>query len=166
MRALPFPHRVKVRGVSFYQPTVTNLLEGQPLQLSADPTNMFDPNAVEVRTATGELCGYLPAAVAARFAASGDNCWNANVAEVYRGFDNVGVLIEVTGPTAPAPSESERPSSGPTAAPVPQPLQVGGPATLATGRTVGRVAEIGDGYVVVDSEAGRLRFPSTLLLAA
>lgn len=55
------------RGIDA-QVRYAKLTAGEPLVLVREPDNQYDPNAIQVHTEDGCFIGFVPKAVAARFA--------------------------------------------------------------------------------------------------
>lgn len=70
---------VPVRGVEAMKVDLSILRDGQRINLVAEPSNPYDPNAIQVRTPQGYLIGYIPRDLAARLRAWE---WDANVSEI------------------------------------------------------------------------------------
>lgn len=74
---------VPVAGVKAMNINLSGIEVGDPVELLAEPTNPYDPNAVAVCVRNQERIGYLQRELAARFAKEGDlAAWSAEVAEV------------------------------------------------------------------------------------
>ncbi|MCY3814795.1 MAG: HIRAN domain-containing protein [Gammaproteobacteria bacterium] len=85
--------QTKIRGVSHHQKACGLVVDGQPLVLKRDPDNVYDSNAISVRTRHGELLGHVSAKLAADLAIFMDN-----------GGDVTAVVTETTGGTRDKPT--------------------------------------------------------------
>ena len=70
---------VAVAGVSAGSYDISHVLEGDTVQLVAEPDNAHDPNAIQVLAADGSMLGYIPASYAAVMDAPD---WSGRVAAV------------------------------------------------------------------------------------
>jgi hypothetical protein len=179
MRSLPFPFISAVSGVSFRQEIVCACRPGDQLAIVAVDDNPHDPNAIEVRTARGEMCGFIPAGIAPRLRASGQRAWQAEIAEVLAG-ETWGLRIRVTAPLASGADDDASAGIGDAppraeahAAPV-----VGGDACVEistddvattvrakSGRLLGTLLRYDDNAVIVASVGGgECRYPAAVVL--
>lgn len=94
MLAIRLPAVVPVSGVSFRQAELREVVEGDVLTAIAVEDNPHDADAVEVRTASGVLVGFVPKGLAGRLRATGATSWPALVREVLRG-ETWGLRIEL-----------------------------------------------------------------------
>lgn len=169
-RPLHLPAVLKVSGVSFYQDVVTTLSEGRKLVAVVDNNNPHDSNAVAVLTADlGELCGFIPASLAARLRACGGEAWACEVAEVLR-WEITGLRIralhaiptpEFEGVTSRFPVRDvcvEKEASSD--------LTPGVAVRALSGRDLGVVVEVSGSSVVVESPTGKTRIPASVVRAA
>lgn len=53
-------YRVGIVGESHYQPAIAAAREGEDVTLRHDPDNAYDEDAIEVRSASDRLLGFLP----------------------------------------------------------------------------------------------------------
>ena len=166
MRPIPLPVLVNLRGVSFYQEAVKALRAGELLVALAVDDNPHDADAVEVRVAsTGDLVGFIPKELAPRLRASGAAAWSVTVDEVLY-WDTTGVRTRINAPLA----REEIPrmvTAARRADAEPAEQATGTSATLLSGRTIGVIHEVlANGDVVVATEAGVVRIPSSALMTA
>jgi hypothetical protein len=56
----PQGYPVGLVGESHYQPAIRKLSVGDPVQIMAEPTNPYDPEAIVVRSKLGQVIGYIP----------------------------------------------------------------------------------------------------------
>jgi hypothetical protein len=108
-----------VRGVSFRQDEVGQLVEGMPLRLVHEPEHPYDSNAMAVvRADTGRTLGYLPAKVAPHVLSMGTH-FGGEVAVVRRGeiwgFDVLITNLLDVPDEAPASPHSPAPLHIPVA---------------------------------------------------
>jgi hypothetical protein len=82
--------------VSYRQHVVCGVHVGDRVTLRAVDDNPYDPNAVEVRVRSGELAGFVPAALAGRLRVTGASAWDGEVVAVLPGSNAWGLRIRVT----------------------------------------------------------------------
>lgn len=70
---------LKVQGIRAGGYNISHCLDGDRVELVAEPNNEFDPHAIRVDAMTGETLGYLPADYAAVMDARE---WSASISAV------------------------------------------------------------------------------------
>lgn len=164
---LPFSTRLAGVSRPAYQAEVRQAQVGDPVLLEREPTNPHDPNAITVRNRARRLLGYVPAAVAARFAELEGSQWVGRVDQVDPG-ETWGMSVRVMGPieiepTSPTAAVLEFP--GPEAD---EEVAEGGArhAYSVSGRYLGFVDEDSSDERFVTAEAPdgvRVRYPAAVV---
>lgn len=134
------PFVAPVRGVSFHQSAVAAVRPGDPVQIDHETDNPADPDAVVVRSAGGDVLGYLPAAVAHMVVASfGCSARLRGVVDATTGIEIAGVRVKVTG-LRESPTGTAR-------------------VVSPSGAVLGTVAGYRDGVVLVDTGVCVVPYP-------
>lgn len=111
-----------VRGAIHYQRAVSALAEGQPLELAREPHNQYDPNAIALRSPSGDLVGYVPAELAAVWARLLDKGYRraarvAAILEPEPDYPGIGLEAEIRIAPPIAPESNVAQEASPANAP-------------------------------------------------
>lgn len=82
-----------IAGESFHEAAIDRCYEGMPVQLTPEPENPHDPDAVRVTTAAGDI-GYLPADSRLKAEFDPERYIAARIASI-RGSEHRGVILEI-----------------------------------------------------------------------
>ena len=90
----------KLRGVSYTQPVIKTLSEGEELYLVRDPNNKFDSNCIEAHHCIWGKIGVISKELAAQYASQLDNgqrfkCFITQITGTDRPNGNLGVNIQI-----------------------------------------------------------------------
>lgn len=159
-RPLPLPFTAPIKGVSFRQEEVVLLHEGSLVRVVHEPDNEYDVNACAVYTPSGGKLGFIPASIAGRLAARGEEAWRGKITEVRRG-DTWGASVIVEGPL----HESASAEGGvPEEEVPPQPPQAPTEVRARSGRTLGVLVREDAGKVYVRNASGvEIAYPADLV---
>lgn len=102
-RPLHLPAVITLVGVSQYQDSVTQVGEGQRVEILHEADNAYDSNACVVRTTEGETLGYLSRHLAPRLLACGGAHFVGEVAELRIG-ETWGLSIRVLAQAGVGPA--------------------------------------------------------------
>lgn len=159
------PFTTAIAGIARRQDIATQVREGDWLQVRHDPSNPVDADAFAVTTAAGDLVGYLPAAVAERVAgAFGHNQpFEGEVTSKVGGYGDkhVGLRIKLR-PVSADSSTDDTQQDDAAAAMIPE---AGGQVQVQTrtGRLLGTFQARDGDVIVVDTDAGPVRYPARLV---
>jgi hypothetical protein len=168
MKPIPLPFISPVNGVSFRQEVLHGIIEGDKLTVVPVDDNPHDAMAVEVRTADGEMAGFIPKQLAARLRASGSGPWHGDVKEVLRNDRSWGLRISVSekDPAAvavlvPAPDVADASDEAVSDEAPKQSREV----RAGSGRLLGTLLSMEDGVVVVMSTSGvQAQYPRSVVM--
>ena len=148
------PFTSAINGISFHQDTVRRLRRGDRLMAVAVENNPHDDNAIEVRTVhRGELCGYIPAAVAPRLRANGGHAWECVITDIL-GRETIGIRMKVLGPCTPPPPPT--PLRDAPEETDDNPFQLGDLLRSNSGRVLGTFERLLEGGICLVCEANGL----------
>lgn len=167
MLNLPFSTRLAGVSQPAYQEEVRQAQVGDPVLLERELSNPHDPNAITVRNRARRLLGYVPAAVAARFAELEGSQWVGRVDQVDPG-QTWGMSVRIMEPIE---IESTSPAAVVLEFPEPEPVEevAEGEARHAysvSGRYLGFVDEDSSDERFVTAEASdgvRVRYPAVVV---
>jgi hypothetical protein len=166
MRSFPLPFICPVAGVSFRQEVVCSTRAGDAVSVVAVDDNPHDPQAVEVRTARGELLGFIPSTLATRLRAGGGRSWHGEITEVLQGqtwglrvrvvsSEDAGGVVEVAGGDEGDVLQKHEAADRES---------VGVGVRAVSGRFLGLFAGLEDDVVVVRRPDGSLcRYPASVV---